>query len=190
MSGHAIFRENYKAKGWFFAIGSFMNRAGKFMNNLRGTGDLQVYPNPDGGLDFHFESRGGSGSVASSRHPFQVRDVSAKNEYAVSVRAGAINNLVSSSDKLTVAEWDGYVFAALTLIEDTGAIDAIELKIEAEIPEDTLTLAHIALAQLVTVDGQGDEEDQRLINPLVTHSLWHYRCGSSPDAFRHIFGAV
>ncbi len=57
--GMAIFRENYKAKGWLKAVGSFMNQAGKYLNNIRGTGDILVTQNADGGIDIHYDGPGG-----------------------------------------------------------------------------------------------------------------------------------
>lgn len=47
-----IFREDYKGEGMNAEVARFMNRVGKFLNNLRAVSNLSIQENHAGGLDF------------------------------------------------------------------------------------------------------------------------------------------
>lgn len=192
MNGHGIFKENYTGKGWWAPLALHMNRVGRCINNIVGSGDVTVTKNHAGGLDIYCKS-GGGGGYSIVDHPFRLfkyyADDDLKHENLLyGMTPGSINNYtVEMPDPpLAPVGSPSYLILTVQIDESDGSFDTRELSFVDTLPDFTNTLSCIALARVIQ-PSTGDDEIE--IQQLVTHSLWYARCGG-PVSYVHYYGAV
>lgn len=122
-------------------------------------------------------------------HPFKVTDATDLMGAKVYVKFGQVNSVTptisgtdlddSSPPALTITV-SGVVYLEVT-VNNNGAVTAVEVKNASSLPTATSTKGYLTLA---TVTKTGSTITA--INQSVTHSLQHYKCGSTTHRFKGI----